>query len=493
LLETKEYWSYSKEFGKSLMREECINEIYNIFHKYKRELFINCISHIAINFGVNNDEEMIKKIQKSLFGIEINKYFVHRSALNVIYQLLLEYRDFSKSDDSKIIDPNELVLLFLLVNELLDIEYEGVRIDTRFDDTQKLIFYGIKLFYGIVSPDDVQAKSFYFGKLYESIYKSKKFKNEIKLFESDLGVSYRHYRKTLKWMAERKRTKSIYKILVGKFSIDINEIENKWDNRSIKLPVPFDFKFLIDYPIVISRGKKYVLNSYFLFLALITKCYHMLSNKDTSPNFRGLVNKDIFENIIKNFLKNIFVFKKVKELNLLYDRNKEYADWGMVFENFIILFEIKSGTIAVEKKYGKDIEAFYKDLSKKYIDEQGIRQQIKGSFELDKNFDSFCEINGLERRKEYILLPVLLVYDDIFEIPGVNDYMRQKYLELVSKKKTQNRNFLLSANDAIITFTDLFVLSRKKFKRKEDVINKLIGYFRYRLPFRMYLEDKQTQ
>jgi hypothetical protein len=488
-IDAQEYLSYRKNYGKKLSREECLKRIYSIFHLHKRELLINCISHIAIKFGVNNDIEMIKNIHKDLFGIDFKMYFVHRSALNVMYQLLLEFRDFSLKDDSKIIRPEDLAELFLLINELWDIEYDELKKNNNNTETQILIFYGIKLFYGIVGPEDVQAKAFYFRKIYENVYKSGKFCKEIEIFESDFKISFFEYMNILKSLTERKNTKEIFNILIGKFSIDINEIESKWDNRLPKLPIPFDFKFLIDYPIVISKDKKYVINSYFLFLALIMKCFYVLCNKDASPNFRGIVNKEIFESVVKDFLSSIFIGKDIKELNLFYNNNNEYADWGMVFKNFIFLFEIKSGTISVEKKYGKDIKAFYKDLSKKYIDEQGISQQLKSILALDKNFESFCEINKLKKRN-YIVLPLLIVYDDIFEIVGVNDYMRQKYIELVGKKKIYPKNFILSANDAIITFTDLFVFSQKKYIHKHK-IRKLIGYFRNRLPFRMFIEEEE--
>jgi hypothetical protein len=489
-MEYQEYWSYSKEYGRKLSRDECLKRIHNIFKQYKRELFIHLISHIATNFGVDNDGEMINNIQSKLFGINIKRPLIHRSALNVLFQLILEYRDFSESDNSLTIKKENLAELFLLINEFWDIEYDEVNKNINYSETQKLIFHGIKLFYGIVNGEDVQAKLFYFRRLYDEIHNNSKFINEIKIFEKSFNISFDYYREILSCLSEIRNTKEIYNILIEKFAIDINDIEKKWNNRIPKIPIPFDFKFLIDYPIIKTEKNKYVLNAYFLFLAIIMKCYYILCNENVTPKFRQNVTKYVLEDIVKNFLSETFIGENIKNLILTYDSNKEYADWGMIYDDIIFLFEIKSGTIPVEKKYGKDIDAFYKELSKKYIEEQGINQQIKSLIEIEKNYDSFCKRCNIEKKK-YIILPVLLLYDDIFEITGINDYMRQKYIELIGRKKFYPKNFILSANNAIITFTDLFVFSKKTFENPEERIKKLIGYYRYRLPFRMFLEEKE--
>ena len=497
-LEAQEYWSYRKEYGQVLLIDECKEKIYSILHSYKRELFINFISHIAVRFGINNDGEMVRNIQFELIGIDINKPLIHRSALNVLYQILIEYRDFSESDNRKTINARDIYDLFLLLNEFWDIEYDDLMNYKNYNETQRLVFFGIKLFYGIVSPEDVQAKSFYFRKIYDEIYNSGNFKNEIGIFEKSFNMSFNDYRRILTCLSERENGKEIYNLLNEKFSLDINEVERKWDERDPKLPIPYEFKFMIDYPILFSGNKKYVLNSYYLFLSLIMRCYYILCNKNVTPNFRGTINKDIFENIIKDFLSEIFIDKNIKKINLNYSKNKEYADWGMVWKNFIFLFEIKAGTISIQKKYGKDIEKFYKELSKKYIEEQGIIQQIKSFEEIDKNYDDFCKRCKIKTRrflffkKTYTIFPILLLYDDIFEIPAVNDYMRNKYLELIIKRKFNPEKFILNENDAIITFTDLFVFSNRKFNKPEEKITKLIKYFRSRLPFRMFLEEEET-
>jgi len=489
-IETQEYWSYRKEFNYPLSRDKCKEKLHNIFRSYRKETLYGLIGHIAINFGIENNREMITRIQNELFGYDIKKNLIHRGAINVLYELVLDFNNFSPSDTRGRLEVKDLEGIFLLINEFWDIEYDDLLKYEDIGDTKRMIFHAVKLLYGIHNPEDIQSKSFYFLKIYEEINDNKIFAKEIETFENIFEIKMNQYIEILRNMSNTKDNKKTINFLKDKFTTNISELEIKWQNRTPNIPSPFDFKFLLDYPVLEIGNKQYVINAYYLFMAIIMKCYFILSNPKTAPKFRENVTKYVFEKIVTEFLTKIFIGEDVSRIITLKNKNNEYADWGMIYKNIIFLFEIKSGTLSVQNKYGNNIYSFFEELSKKYIEKQGVNQQIKRLMDIDNNWDYFCNCCNLTQGKKYIICPTLILYDDIFELPGINIYMREKYFEKLRLNNFKPKNFILCANNAIISYTDLFALSNKKMKSYNKKVEKFIGYFNYNLPFRTYLEDE---
>ena len=482
-MDLEKYWTYSDEFNQKLSYQKCLIKLHSIFRNYRRELFIKAISHISKKFGIDNDKKMILKIQSELFGNRLNQNVIHRTALSALYQFILEFRDFSKHDLSNIIKPEDLFNIFIIINEILDRFYDSFR--SRSNELENIIFQGVHIFHDIISPLDINAKAFIMHELYKRMINDSKFADEIRHFNENSKYSFLEYVAYIEKMIKLIDNRTLFHVLVNNYAFNLDDILQKWDNRYYKINPPFDYKFLQDYPLVIIQNNPNAISYYYIILSFLEKAYHLCSNK----KFRDNLGKHIFETIIKEFLRVIFISKEIKELNLKYN-GYEYSDYGIIYEDKIILFEIKSGTIPISIKLGNDIDKFFEIINNKFIKKEGITQQINQLINIDNDFVKFCEVTKISSREKYEIYSVLLCFENAFDTPGTKMYFNQRFKEVSETKKFKSINFACSDNYSILTFTELFNLSTLEKYSNVEKLNLFLESMKDYQPLREFISDK---
>lgn len=484
-MEVAKFWTYNDEFKKKLSYRKCILKLHDIFRKYHQELFIKCIGHIGKGFMASNNKEMIKKVQKELFNIEAEQNIIHRAALSSLYQFVLEFKDFNKYDVSVVIKPRDLFVVFLLINEIFERfhdEFKQIR-----SKIESIYFYGVHLFHDIMTYVNVQATAYHMFNIYKKMIGDNNFNSEINYFNENHDYSFKEYINHINNLIIGNKNDSIFNIMINEYAFDIKDIISKWDNRKFKIQPPFDYKFLYDYPIIKINEEKYIVNFYYGIQSFLLKGYHSFSNRDKFPNFRQNLGRYIVEDIIKDFLRFKILNRDITELNMV-SPDGEYADFGVICENKILLFEIKSGSIPVQVKFGRDIKKFFDIIDNKFIKKDGINQQVKRLKYIDNNFEQFCDNTNINYSKNYEIYPILVFTEEIFGVVGAMQYMRDKFTEYKITHGLNLKNYFLQSN-SIITFTELYYLSKTTTLSKENRFNTLIKLSKQNMPLYDMLED----
>jgi hypothetical protein len=168
------------------------------------------------------------------------------------------------------------------------------------------------------------------------------------------------------------------------------------------------------------------------------------------PDFKSRFSDKIIEKIIfKNIMKHIL---EDKYSVLHFDSGQKQPDCYYRKGNWVILIEFKDVSFASDAVAKGTYECIKEEINKKICSPKvGVYQlvdQIKLLAESTVNFDS-----KIPSREKLTIQPILIITDDMFNIPGINKYINDVFMEQI---KGINPQFNHICNLVIMDFDFLF-------------------------------------
>ncbi|MES2654694.1 MAG: hypothetical protein V4620_03845 [Bacteroidota bacterium] len=199
----------------------------------------------------------------------------------------------------------------------------------------------------------------------------------------------------------------------------------------------------------------------------------------TYPNFKSkysdkIVEKIIFKNVMTYLLcgkKNLLHFEESQGEPDLYYRNK----------NNVILFEFKDVSFASSTIDSSTYEAIRDEIEKKiclYSDKKGEKSKGVGQMIkfIEKIVNSQYNFDSFENMSKWTIHPVIVITDEMFEIPGINRYINTIFTNHIE----QYRGKFQKIEDVIIVNFDFLFSYIGKIKKGEYKLLELIaGYNKY--------------
>ena len=417
------YQTYSDYYKIHILHEEAYNQIRIIFSKYSKKLILRFISSVLMDLDrtLNYDETALAYVHTRYLRMGGVINIIHRRATHLLSQMFYSYHDFSESDSSSIVRTADTLNLYLYANTILSIaEREDYSSDL------KVFFNSYKYSNDYIDNFDLQNIFYFYSKFYRKLESSMHFEAFNTAVIEEVNVSLKDFTNSLEAMYMRTGNfdKSIMK---ENFEIDFDDTYLYWSNRIPKIPIPFEYKLLMEKPIIKSGDEQFIVCSqYFITLAIAKKIYFILRKID-AQKFGNEFGK-IVEEVISEYLGQALSNETCKTINLKYDDNKEYGDFGIVMDKLVFLFEIKSGTLSLAEKYEQDLDKFKVGFDNKFVN-KGVIQQLKILKEINDDYAKFCLVTGLDESVNYRFIPILLFLDEEFFCNGFNQYLRSRYVE----------------------------------------------------------------
>ncbi len=482
------YYKHSDYYGFKKELSYYFSLIEHIFSKYNSITILNLISKISQEIGIDNEPNNLTRIQNQITIPIDNNIWLHRRSLSTLVQIFCSRKH--KQDDINLynVQGTDILELFLCSNDIIEASEEKLLPEIN-DPIERILFVSFKWIGDLLTATDIQASTNIFKKFYDVISSSESFSHYCSIFASNTGLKFSSYIELLDNFSKQKFSKYNFEQLSELLAVNFHDLSCKWDSRRPKLEIPFEYRFLETFPLIKLEENLYVLGLHLLFIGLLRKGYHCLSGTNEGKNFRESFGSQIVEPTIKEYLRELLIDNTTKELKVS-KNNFEYADFGVILNKSILLFEIKSTLMGLNLRYESTPKKFFQEFDKRYASkESGAGQQVEKILEINKDFESFCKLAELSINHKYEVYNILLVFDETLAAEGSNFYIRNKYEAFISKNyntitkiHTQNRNSLL-------TFNDLYVLN-KELKSSQDRIQFLIEYNKYDLSFNSYLGQK---
>lgn len=451
------YYTFSEETHTQVTEEFCILQIKTIIKTYSREILLRAISQISQDLGISNDPVKIKELQKKHLNIpvELEAYIIHRQAVLVILQFIfsLPEKDFSTKDK---IAPRDIFLLFTIVNDYLGF-HEHVK---AFKSLRKKIFFtSVKSVHLMMNENDLHATIELFSKYYEKIIelRNNRYEELIKNYlDEDLNSILRIFQKV----------KNLEYIEIfpfyDKFAvIEYDKIDTYWNNRNPSFNIPFEYNFFNQYPLVKKENDYLVSDIFNLLNGLFVIVYEILI-EDDREQFKGLFGKEIAEPVIVKFMEDVFTCEEIRFIKVG-SRSREFADMGILLNNDIFLFEIKTSIFSRKMLYSTDYSKFIKAFNNKFVLSEGITQQIKRLSDIEENYTSFCELAGIVNSIEYKIHPILLAFDECLQSFCANWYLSTRFDNIRRARGFAPTNYSLTRNHITLTFNEIFRLNQLNY------------------------------
>lgn len=475
------YYTYKDEYRIDLSQEECEKNIYEIFAKYKKEIIIGFIGHIANGTKSNTVEEWnAVQVQLMSLGYDIAAV-IHKQAHAGLYQYFCQASDFSDSDNRIVLDAPDSFNLFLLINQILD------KTSYQRYDFESILHTSFSMAPHMVQTNDVRASFYFFNKFYNQMlhHQLKDKFDEILIKETKKDLYF--YCDMSHKIFNRINVSGLYNDLGILCAIDYNFVSRVWGERNPKIRIPYDYRFIEEYPLV-KRGKTFhAVDFIMIMMSILRKPYHVLSRPGQDFNFREIFTKEIIEPVIKDYIRQIFQSENIKFIDTSFE-DYEYADFGLLKDNQLILIEIKSVYMGLGIRFAKDKDTFIKGFNKRYVEGSGLIQQLNVINKIENNFNTFISRCKLENKK-YNLFCLMVVFDESFLSIGVNKYLKGKFNELFNEKFSEKFNHINPyPYNGTITFNELFYL-KHNHENAEDRFKVLNSFFTYNHSFNDFLME----
>ena len=440
----KKYYTFSDEFQMEVGQDFCINTILKIIKTYKKEPLFRAFSSIAMKIGVANDYYKILDLQKEMLNIPTLKksVIIHRQATCIIFQFLLSIPDqeFGYTEEIRL---NDIFLLFILANQISDLK-ESEHLAVMASSGKKMFFTNIKSIHFTNTKDDLQAGFFLFKKYYKRIVELNKY--EFSTVISDYIV-------ILETIEDRKYTEIFN--LFDKYAVLNFEDSNKaWWAREPKFGIPNEFPFLQKYPLIKIKNEYLVTDVHSIFSSLIKNLYQVLIEYDNIL-FKGEFGKKVVEKTIIELIVETFVDDKVKELKVG-SKKYEYGDFGLLYENYIFLFEIKTSLLNNNTIYTNRYDIFMKIFNDKFIKAEGVHQQVQKIKHIESHFEHFCSLSKIDPKKKYTIYPVLVSFDESLMSFHCNWYISTRFDIFKRICKLKLEKFELAPCHSTVTFNEIY-------------------------------------
>jgi hypothetical protein len=461
----------------------CENRIKVILIKYSRIEWFGLLTAVANGIFLGGDINRIKATQEVYFK-SLDFFLFHRRANLLIAQFLfsLDSKDFPINRTQ--FENKDILDLYLLINEYLDLK----ETESSTDSIKSLFFNTFKIIQSSFNETDLRLILNLYLECYHKLLESPNTNKIKEIISSKLGIEIEIVSKFLNALKDplSKDFSDPLSFISRVVGIKYDLIDPKWQNRRIKIGIPYEYDFLEESAIVDYNGTYYVYDVFNLYYSLIKKIYDILFNQSIFdfPDFFG---KNILEPILIQRLNTQFSNVGINILNVQ-TKKFEYADFGINFDNTIILFEIKSIFFKPNIRYTSDYNYFFKSFDGKYVTKSGVNQQINRVVDLDKKFENFISQNSISDKK-YTICTVLIAFDESLQCYGCNWYLNQKYQELI--RRINLKQLSLSDHFAVITVNELELLNTKGLSALNQalIIKDYLNSSQNIIPFRTYLEN----
>ncbi|MES2382122.1 MAG: hypothetical protein V4538_13830 [Bacteroidota bacterium] len=196
----------------------------------------------------------------------------------------------------------------------------------------------------------------------------------------------------------------------------------------------------------------------------------------TYANFKSKYSDEIIEKII---FKNVMTYILSAKKNLLhFEEGQGEPDLYYRNKNNVILFEFKDVSFASNAMESSTFEAIRDEIERKICScsdkkPKGVGQIIRTIEKIignQYNFDSF------ENMSKWTIYPVIVITDEMFEIPGINRYINTIFTNHIEQYQDKFKKI----EDVIIVNLDfLFSYIGKLKKREYNLLELLSGYNKY--------------
>lgn len=482
------YYKHSDYYGFRKSLSYYFMLINYVFDKYNSYTIISLLSKLAQEININNKPKNLFQIQNTIVKPIDDSIWLHRRALSTLFQIFYS-RKHNRGDKTLLNIPGTDILeLFLCANDILEISEEKLLKEIT-TPIERSLFVSFKWIGDLITATDIQASILLFKKYYERISMSDSFENYAAMFLNKTGIEFSDYLEILDNFSLKKINNYDFNQISSLLSLNINEISEKWESRKPKLEVPFEYKFIETYPLIKFNDQLFVGGIHLLFIGLIRRAYHCLSGTNEGKNFRDLFGEKIVEPTIKDYLRDLLIDNTTKELNVS-KVDYEYADFGIIHNKSILLFEIKSTLMGLNLRYESTPKKFFQEFDRRYASKKsGAGQQVERLLDINRDFEGFCKLTRLSVNQDYIVYNILLVFDDALSAEGSNFYLRNKYEAFISKDHKAITKIYTPVRNSLLTFNELYILN-KELKSSLDRIQFLIEYNKYDYSFNSFLDQK---
>jgi len=468
-----QYCTYFDKHKKKISNKKAFAGINVIYSEYSKNLIMLFISSLMGNIGVENSPVTLIKIHEHYLG-EKTDNVIHRRAIHLLSQIFFSCTNFSKFDYAYKISHEDTYNLFLFANTILN-GVEGYKKLSEDEIPSSIQFFhtAYRFSNDLITNQDVRILFLFYHRFYEKL-RTTKSKNQYDIIiKNTVGINLEIYSDILNQLYNRKK-KIAYNFVIKNFSVLFEDTNKKWLTRKPKIKIPFEYRFLQTNSIVIYEFRPYWMCSIpFIFAAMAKKPYHI---------FRGSGNLNFgndFGNSVENTFCEFFDEKllnrnclKISELKI---RNVELADYGILYKNNLLLFEIKSSMLSLKEKYEQNLGKFQNAIDDKYVNSSGVTQQLKRIKNLDEYYELFCKKNNLSNSIPYNIIPIILFLDEEFIALGVNKYFGERFISKRSELEYEFKKINCHKNNTALTFNELYS-SIEELQNPEDVLKSIILY-----------------
>ena len=449
----KKYYTYLDEFPEQKVGIQfCEHTIKEILKNYDKESLFRTFSSIAQSLGLGNDYESILAYQQLQFNIHPNRniILIHRLAVNVVFQYLFSTED-EEFGNRKDVLPNDIKLLFLCANQLTEF-VENETLDIAKSIGKKLFFTSIKTILFSNTKDDLQGGFMLFKKYYLKIINlNMELYNSV--IKDKYGFEISDYVKILELIEQRNYPK-VFELFDKYAIVEFNKTYQYWEARQPKFAIPKELAFLQKYPLIKINDEYLVTDIHNLLSSLFKNLYRTLLEYD-NISFKGDFGKHIVEPTIIDLIKERFVDENVKALKVG-SKKIEYGDFGLLYDDSIFLFEIKSSLMNDASVFTDNYEAFMKIFNDKFVIKEGIRQQVKKIQLIDNNLEHFCSLSGIDPNIKYTIYPIMLSFDESLMSICCNWYLSMRFEVFRKLCKLHLHSIKLANCHSTITFNELY-------------------------------------
>lgn len=257
-----------------------------------------------------------------------------------------------------------------------------------------------------------------------------------------------------------------------------------------------DFRILRSHPIYKeSRGNYYFVYGYFLLELIYKGVYFKLNELNTKlpkneqiKGFRSFY-CDYFseQTLLYNVLKDVYR-KKYIQMPGDYIKNKfgvaAEPDYYIRNGNKIFLFESKDILIPSETKVSNDYKKISSELKKRLyyeekrnggVDNKAVLQLLNNA---QKILKKTAEWDQDYKEKNIRIYPIIILHDNIYNCPGINDLVRMWFEEELEKMR-EEYDVSRIKNITIINI-DVFIVYKDLLQKRECSLDKMISsYHKY--------------
>ncbi|MFC2082325.1 hypothetical protein ACFLQT_01195 [Bacteroidota bacterium] len=482
------YYTYQDEFDIHISKEFCEHHIKKIITTYSKKTIFEAISTISIKFSISNDPVHVLNVQKELLNIPIesNVFIFHRQATITIYQFLYQFEDGEYGDSEKI-NWKDIFLLYIIINSFLDL-YETINYTISL--YKKIFFGNIKNYQFTSNANDLLADYELFKDYYENIDDKDKIRYDEIIFDK-INLHLTEYIAALELIRNYNHP-NIFEFFENYAVVNFAETNKAWVSREPKFDIPFEIPFFQRKPLIKFNTSHFLIDANFLLNSMSRIVYESLCEYD----YQGFKSNwgEIVEQVIKTRLREIFTHKECREIKVQ-SINNQYADFGLVSNNNIYLFEIKTSVINTTTLYTNNYHAFKKYYNDKFILKEGVCQQIKMLEKIESDYKKFCEFSKIDKNNEYTIYPILLVFDETLQAFGACHYNSTMFDILMHHRKLSPTNYDLSNHHTTITFHEIFKL-KLLGKSKEELIDFVQLYANQQIKpmmsFSLFLQEQRN-